>query len=298
MSDAAPRFLIAGAGGMLGSALVDAIMARGGEAFAPPESAFDITDADVVSHVVGAFAHGARRPDVLLNAAAYTDVEGAEEHGDLAFRVNETGPRLLAEAAQEHGFGFVHVSTDFVFDGEKRRPYVESDEPNPVNVYGASKLAGERAVLEADPGALVVRTAWSYCERGNNFPLKVLSRAAAQSEVPVVTDEVGSPTYIPDLAEGILGLVTAGSTGVFHLVGAGVCTRFELAEELLRLVESEAAVVPTTTAAFPSKVRRPHYSVLDCGKAAVRGVTMPDWRDALARFAVRYVANRDAGTSA
>ncbi len=273
------RFLIAGAGGMLGTALQAAITSRGDECVAPPETEFDITSPEAVERVVGEFGTG-----VLVNAAAYTNVERAEQEPEIAYRVNETGPRLLAEAAAAHGLGFAHVSTDFVFDGEKREPYAETDEPNPLSVYGASKLAGERAVFDAMPEALVVRTAWSYFERGVNFPLKVLQLAATRDEISVVTDEVGSPTYIPDLARGILGLADAAAQGLFHLAGAGGCSRFELASELLRLTGSATRVTPTTSDAFPSAVERPKYSVLDCSKAAALGVTMPEWRDALRRF--------------
>jgi dTDP-4-dehydrorhamnose reductase len=295
VSDSAPRFLIAGAGGMLGSALVEAIAERGGEAVAPPEAAFDITDPDIVAHIVREFAEASDAPGVLLNAAAYTNVEGAEDEPDLAYLVNETGPRLLAEAAAASGVRFVHVSTDFVFDGEKGAPYVETNEPNPLSVYGASKLAGERAVLAADPDALVVRTAWSYYERGVNFPRKILELAARLDEFKVVTDERGSPTYIPDLARGIIALVGAGAQGVFHLTGAGACSRFELATELLRLVGSEARVVPTTTASFPTKASRPRNAALDCGKAAALGVVMPAWQDGLARFAESIGETAGAG---
>lgn len=274
------RFLIAGAGGMLGTALQAAIRACGDECVAPPEAEFDITSEEAVSRIVRSAS-----ADVLVNAAAYTNVERAEDEPELAYRVNETGPRLLAEAARAHGLGFVHVSTDFVFDGEKRAPYAETDEPDPLQVYGASKLAGERAVFDVMPDALVARTAWSYSERGVNFPLKILQLAATRDQIAVVTDEVGSPTYIPDLARGILGLVDAGARGLFHLAGTGGCSRFELASELLRVVGSATRVTPTTSDAFPSKVHRPRYSVLDCSKAAGFGVAMPEWRDALGRFA-------------
>jgi dTDP-4-dehydrorhamnose reductase len=285
------RFLIAGAGGMLGTALREALASSNAEVVAPGERDFDITDAAAVSRVVEAFASGG--PGTLLNAAAYTNVERAEDEPELAFLVNEAAPRILAETAAAHGLRFAHVSTDFVFDGDKRAPYVETDATNPLSVYGASKLAGELAVLDAMPGALVVRTAWSYFERGVNFPLKVLALASTRDEISVVTDEVGSPTYAPDLARGIIGLAEAGAGGVFHLAGAGACSRFEMATELLALVGSATRVMPTTSDRFPSAARRPAYSVLDCGRAAALGVRMPAWTDALRRFAERL----DAGAT-
>ncbi|KAF0207703.1 MAG: dTDP-4-dehydrorhamnose [Actinobacteria bacterium] len=221
---------------------------------------------------------------VLVDAAAYTNVEGAEDDAERAYLVNETGPRLLATAAREAELAFVHVSTDFVFDGRKVGAYVETDEVNPLSVYGASKLAGERAVAEAYPEALVVRTAWVFGCGGVNFPTKILELAATRETLSVVTDEIGSPTYTLDLANGILALVDAGACGLFHLAGAGSCSRFEMAGEVLRLAGLSRELVPVTASAFPSKAARPANSVLDCSRAASLGVTMPDWRDALGRF--------------
>jgi dTDP-4-dehydrorhamnose reductase len=282
-----PAYLVAGAGGMLGHALRRAIAARGETCVAPAEAAFDITDAAAVHRAVGAFAVAYGTDGVLLNAAAYTDVEAAEAHAETAFRVNETGPRLLAAAALDTGIGFVHVSTDFVFDGAKGAPYTEADEPHPLSVYGASKLAGERAVAAANPGALVVRTAWTFGEDGATFPAKILAVAAQRGEVRVVTDEIGSPTYTGDLAPAILRLLDAGAAGLFHLTGAGSCTRFELAEETLRLSGSDARLVPVTSDEFPAIAERPRACVLDCGRAAALGVVLPEWRDGLRRYLAR-----------
>jgi dTDP-4-dehydrorhamnose reductase len=218
------------------------------------------------------------------SAAAYTNVERAEDDAQNAYRVNELGAHLLAEAARDAGLAFVHVSTDFVFDGAKRGAYVETDATNSLSVYGASKLAGERAVAEAFPEALIVRTAWVYGPAGDNFPVKILRAARAGGPVRVVTDEVGSPTYTMDLAAGVLALADAGASGLFHLAGTGSCTRYELAVEVLRVAGLEASVEPVMAATFPSRAARPANSVLDCSKAAALGVLMPEWRDALERF--------------
>ncbi|MHB1136715.1 MAG: dTDP-4-dehydrorhamnose reductase [Coriobacteriia bacterium] len=279
-------YLIAGASGMLGTALQRVCAERGLRLEAPAERGFDITDEVAVEGVVGAFAAslGAGERGMLVNAAAYTNVERAEDDPETAYRVNEHGARVLAEAARDADFGFVHVSTDFVFDGTKHGPYTEADEPNPLSVYGASKLAGERAVTAACPDALIVRTAWVFGENGVNFPTKILSLARERETLSVVTDEIGSPTYTIDLARGILGLVEARAAGLFHLAGAGSCTRFELAAAVLRLADLERSLIPVTADAFPSKAARPTNSVLDCSKAAATGVTMPQWQDALARF--------------
>jgi len=269
---------------MLGHALQAVCSQRGRSFFAPVESEFDITSAQEVSRVVTSFA--ALHPGgVLVNAAAYTNVERAEDDPETAFAVNRTGARLLAHAAARAGMPFVHVSTDFVFDGTKDGPYTEEDEPNPLSVYGVSKLAGERVVLAANPTALIVRTAWVFGPDGTNFPVKILERARGSIAITVVNDEVGSPTYTLDLAAGILGLADAGARGTYHLAGSGSCTRDEMAREVLRLAGLDAVkVMPVPASTFPSKAARPANSVLDCSKAAAVGVTMPDWHDALARF--------------
>jgi dTDP-4-dehydrorhamnose reductase len=270
---------------MLGTALQRVLTGTGVRFSAPPEGVFDITDVDSVASRVAEFTAGLEGGrGVLVNAAAYTNVERAEDDAAGAYRVNEDGALLLADAARDAGLGFVHVSTDFVFDGAKKGAYVETDATNPLSVYGASKLAGERAVTEAYPEALIVRTAWVYGPAGDNFPVKILRAARSGGPVRVVTDEVGSPTYTMDLATGLLALVDAGASGLYHLAGAGSCTRYELAVEVLRFAGLEAAVDPVMAATFPSRAARPANSVLDCAKAAALGVRMPEWRNALERF--------------
>lgn len=285
-----PAYLIVGAGGMLGSALQLVLTERGTPFVALTENDLDITDEKSVFDEVAEFCylhcqHDAPHRAVVVNAAAYTNVERAEDEADRAFAVNADAPHTLAAACVEHGCRFVHVSTDFVFDGRKAGPYSETDAPHPLSVYGASKLAGEERVAERLPESLIVRTAWVFGPNGVNFPLKVLAAARERGSLTVVTDEVGSPTYTLDLARGILALEEAGAEGLFHLVGSGSCSRYELAEEALRLaglgdVRMEAAL----SSKFPTKAERPKNSVLDCSKAAGLGVIMPDWRDALSRF--------------
>ncbi|MFA5844406.1 MAG: dTDP-4-dehydrorhamnose reductase [Coriobacteriia bacterium] len=282
-----PRaWLIAGAGGMLGTALQRVLVARGERLEAPPEGSFDITDEGVVARVVHGFAAGLEpgTEGVLVNAAAYTDVERAEDEPEVAQLVNGRAPRLLAEVARDAGLRFVHVSTDFVFDGTKSGAYTEEDAPNPLSVYGRSKLDGERGVLEADSDALVARAAWAFGPAGVNFPVKILAAARTRPALKVVTDEVGSPTYTLDLAAGIVGLVEAGASGLYNLVGSGACSRFELAAETLRLAGVDTPLEPVTSDAFPTRAARPANSVLDCAKAARSGVTMRDWHDSLADF--------------
>ncbi len=224
-------YLIAGAGGMLGTALQRVLAERGLSFSAPGEAEFDITDPVAVRHRLAEFAAGLA-PDtrgVVVNAAAYTNVEAAEDNSDLAYLVNSHGPALLAREAREQGLAFAHVSTDFVFDGRKEGAYTEDDDTNPLSVYGASKLAGEIAVEQEYPEAVIVRTAWVFGPGGVNFPTKIVAAARTRPSLSVVTDEVGSPTYTIDLAAGLLGLVDAGANGLYHLAGAGSCSRFELA---------------------------------------------------------------------
>ena len=279
-------YLVAGAGGMLGTALQRAIDARGARCVAPGAGRFDITDPVAVRHRVAEFAATLAPAErgVLVNAAAYTNVERAEDDEARAYLVNEHGPVLLARAARDAGLDLVHVSTDFVFDGRKDGAYVEDDEPNPLSVYGLTKLAGEVAVVAENPDALIVRTAWVFGANGVNFPTKILEAARSRPSLSGVTDEIGSPTYTLDLARGILALVGAGASGTYHLAGNGSCSRYELAIEVLRRAGVEALVQPVGHEAFPTKAARPLNSVLDCSKAAALGVVMPEWRDAIARF--------------
>ena len=283
-----PRaYLIAGAGGMLGTALQQVLTARGEVFSAPGEAGFDITDPVAVRHRLAEFVAGlgGDTRGVLLNAAAYTNVEAAEENAELAYLVNSHGPALLAREAREQGLAFAHVSTDFVFDGRKQGAYTEADGTNPLSVYGASKLAGEIAVQHEYPEAIIARTAWVFGCGGVNFPVKIVAAARTRPTLSIVTDEIGSPTYTLDLAAGLLGLLDAEASGLFHLAGAGSCSRYELAQATLKLVGLGAVTLePVTSDAFPMKAARPLNSVLDCSKAAALGVTMPEWPDALARF--------------
>lgn len=279
-------YLIAGAGGMLGTALARVLTESGARFFAPPEGGFDITDEAAVTRAVAEFVSSLDDDErgVLVNAAAYTNVERAQDEPDIAYRVNEGGAAILASAAVRNGLRFVHVSTDFVFDGKKQGAYAEDDATAPLSVYGASKLAGEIAVAAAAPDALIVRTAWVYGAGGANFPVKVIAAAKDRGSLSVVTDEVGSPTYTVDLAGCIVALEATGASSLYHLVGSGSCSRYELASEVLRLAGIDVPVEPVTSDAFPTKAARPANSVLDCSKAAVLGIVMPDWKDGLARF--------------
>jgi dTDP-4-dehydrorhamnose reductase len=236
-------------------------------------------------------------PDLVLNATAYTILENAEKDAETALAINTKAPGMLAEAAQRIGAAFIHYSTDYVFDGTKGSPYNESDHPNPLNVYGRTKLAGEQAVAAAQKAYLVFRTSWVYSLRRDNFVTKVLGWARQNKELFIVDDQIGSPTWARMLAEISAQLLAksgahpfdwiAERSGVYHLAGDGAATRLEWATETLRLdphpeehLCSQAR--PAQTSDFPSHAVRPLYSALDCSRfISVFGLRLPPWRTAL-----------------
>ncbi len=287
MRELSAPILITGAQGMLGSDLVPRLR----EHVAPAEliavdiDGLDITVEDQVREKVNAI-----RPAVIINCAAYTDVDGCEGERDLAFRVNAHGPGLLARAAAECRSLLVHISTDFVFDGTKGTPYTEQDEPNPVSAYGESKLAGEQAVRALAPEHLIVRTAWLYGCHGRNFVETILRLAEERDELSVVTDQTGSPTWTVPLASAIVALLRSGARGTYHAVNRGECTRYEWAGEILRLAGKPRRLVPATTEEFPRPARRPAYSALG-GEKLTRdtGFRFCPWHRALAD----YVGSRE-----
>lgn len=276
--------LITGGHGQVGQALAHASWPEGVRLHRPTRDELDLTDAAALAE---AFA---RTPfAAVINAAAFTAVDAAETQPDEAFLANAEVPARLAEATRRAGIPLVHISTDCVFDGALDRPYAEDDATAPISVYGASKLAGERAVLSGNPRAAVVRTAWVVSARGRNFVLTILDAAARRSELPVVADVIGSPTSADDLAEALVTLTLAmiadpeASTGVYHCVNAGEASWADLAVEALRLAGSRTTVVAIPAADRPAPAPRPANSRLSCERLANDyGVTMRDWREAVA----------------
>jgi dTDP-4-dehydrorhamnose reductase len=225
------------------------------------------------------------RPRLVINCAAATDVDRCETDHEYAGRGNTLAAKHAAEAAAGAGARLIHVSTDFVFAGDKRTPYREADTPQPISHYGLSKLAGERAVQLAAPDALIVRTSWMYGHGGTHFPGKVLQWARDGGPLRIVDDQQGSPTYADDLAAALRKLAErSNASGLFHLGGAGCTTRFRWAQEILVLAGLDVQVVPASSAEFPLPAQRPANSCLDCSKAAGLGVELPPWQDALARY--------------
>jgi dTDP-4-dehydrorhamnose reductase len=229
-------------------------------------------------------------PDVVVNAAAFTQVDRCESERELAYRANATGPRVLAEACAEAGSRLVHVSTDYVFPGDAKVPYREDDLTGPGSVYGATKLAGEEFVRGVSAEYLVVRTSWVFGE-GRNFIAAILDQGRARRDgrasgpLTVVDDQQGRPTYAEDLAEALLGLVEQRAGGLYHVANAGVASWWELARECLDLAGySEIAIDRIKTRDLNVAAPRPLWSVLDCTKAERLGIRLRNWRDAVGAY--------------
>ena len=290
MSGDALRWLITGAGGQLAVHAEQLLHDTPDHVVCLDEHQLDITDADAVEQAIAT-----HRPEVVLNAAAYTAVDAAETNEALALLVNETGPRLLAEALARHGGRLLHVSTDYVFAGDASHPYEVDDDVDPQNAYGRTKLAGELAVRAALPDAAhVVRTAWVYGGPSANFVDTMIRLEGERDTLNVVTDEVGSPTWVGDLAAGLIELGRSDvPAGVLHYVNAGQASRFDLARETFRLVGADPERVrPIGSDAFPSVTKRPAWSVLSTDAWAAAGLTAPrPWQDALADCLHRRTAH-------
>jgi dTDP-4-dehydrorhamnose reductase len=238
------------------------------------------------------------RPELVINAAAYTQVDAAESERDLAFRINADAAGEIAQAAAACGAAIIQVSTDYVFDGRQDSPYTEDDATNPINVYGASKLAGEEAVHQSHPDHIIVRTSWLVSPYGHNFVKTMLRLAEDRDEVAIVADQVGRPTVVDDLADAILQIARLRGTvepGIYHLAGGGEPASWaDLAEHLFAVRRDVTGSAPTVrrigTADYPAPAARPRYSVLDCGKAEQAGLSLPDWRVSVARLASQLVS--------
>ncbi|GAA0526739.1 NAD(P)-dependent oxidoreductase [Saccharopolyspora subtropica] len=286
--------LVPGGHGQVGSELRRLLSARPGAlVHAPGSGELDITDPEQVDDAVDSFAETARdaelRP-VVVNAAAYTAVDAAESEPDRAARVNTDGPAALAVACRESGLPLLHISTDYVFPGDADRPYEPTDETGPRTVYGRTKLAGERAVLESGARAWIVRTAWVYGARGGNF-VRTIARLSAQREtLSVVDDQLGCPTWAADLARGLVELAerVADRRGpeqkVLHCTNSGQASWWEFARAIFEeLGLDPSRVHPCTTADFPRPAPRPAYSVLSDAAWRAAGLTpLRPWREALA----------------
>lgn len=271
------KLLVTGASGQLGRQLQRA--ATGHTVAAIDHRALEIANLAQVRDAVHA-----HRPDVVINAAAYNQVDRAETEPDAAFAANALGPRNLALAAADVHAAVVHVSSDYVFNGRTGTPYHEFDTPDPLSTYGRSKLAGERAVQQVNRRHYVVRTAWVYEPNGHGFAHTMCRLAATQREVRVVDDQFGSPTAAEDLAQGILRLIETQAYGTYHLAGGGGPASWrEFAASLFAALHLDCVAVPASSAEFPRPAPRPAFAALTTLQDPK--ILLPDWRDGVARFA-------------
>ena len=286
------KILIIGANGQLGRELQRTVPSEWGV------TAIDTADCDITDSVAVATLIEGLRPDAVVNCAAYTAVDQAETERETADAVNWLAVENLARVVATAGAALVHISTDYVFDGESCVPYRESDPTAPINHYGAGKLRGEQAIAESGCRGITIRTQWLYSPYGKNFVKTMLRLAEQQREVRVVADQRGCPTAADDLAAAIVAIlpeVVADNTlrgEIFHFASKGEATWCEFAEEIFRVAECDCRAVAITTDDYPTAARRPRNSVLDCSKICERfGVAQPDWRESLRRNIERIKKN-------
>lgn len=293
------KILITGANGQLGKTLQDVF--AGNDLILTDRNELDITDAQAVENFVEI-----KKPEIIINAAAYTAVDQAEIDKELARKINVDGARNLAAAAKKAEAIFFHVSTDFVFDGEKTKPYIEDDGPNPLSVYGQTKLDSEIAVTGIGGKYFILRTAWLYSPFGKNFVKTIAKLGVEKDELKVVSDQISCPTYTYDLAMAMKELVVCsqGSVdqdnqllttnhqpifGLYHFAGAGVCSWWQFAEEIVKLSGGKAKVLPQTSYEYATShgetltAERPKYSSLNCDKIHKLGINTPPWQESLAK---------------
>lgn len=276
--------LVTGASGQLGSEIRELSSRYGGYEFIFTDAGeLDITDAGATAAFISANA-----PSWIINCAAYTAVDRAEDEESLAMLINSGGVENIVNALRGTDCRLIHISTDYVFDGNSPVPYTEDDATSPVSAYGRSKLAGEKAALHW-PNTIIIRTSWLYSSYGNNFVKTILRKAGSAQEISVVFDQAGSPTYAADLAAAIMDIVSGVIRnrhnfvpGIFNYSDEGVCSWFDLASEIVMEADSQCSVIPVRSSAWPSKVRRPAYSVLD--KTRIKesyNLSIPHWRTSL-----------------
>lgn len=275
------KILVTGASGQVGSELQTLAANQSDCTFVfMSSSQLDITSLDAVNTVI---AEGFK---VVINCAAYTAVDKAESDKEKAHVVNATGAANLARACVQHNVRLIHISTDFVFDGSINRPLKEDDVTNPLSVYGATKLEGERLVNSIDANAVIVRTAWVYSSFGNNFLKTMLRLFGERSNLNVVFDQIGTPTYARDLAEALLTIATAENwtPGIYHYSNEGVASWYDFAVAIARLSGSSVQLNPIETSGYPTPAHRPAYSVLNKHKIKqTYGITIPHWYDSVQR---------------
>lgn len=281
------KILLVGGSGLLGSDLYKAFRGKGWDVIAPSHEELDITD----TRSVESFSLF-EQPNWIVNAAGFTAVNEAEFEGYRAIMVNAFGALMLARYARDFNARFLHMSTDYVFDGKSNRPYRETDACNPINFYGLSKWHGERMVQEENPEALIIRTAWLFGKNGDCFPKRILEAAKKETSLKVVNDQIGSPTYTVDLAEAITKIIELSTGGgIYHVVNDGQASWYDLAKATLDSAGISISLEPISSKERHDTARRPAYSVLDTSKYQSLGFEpLPHWRNAVERF-VRNLHN-------
>lgn len=271
------RVLVTGAAGMLGKQVTREYTGRGAEVFPFSRKELDITNLKAIK-----IAMIDIRPHLVINCAAYTDVDKAETEQEEAFVVNGLAPRLLASACLRFNSILVHISTDYVFNGKSFRPYLLSDTPDPVNIYGASKLMGEQGVRESGCRFYIIRTSWLFGTEGKNFAKKILTLAREKEIIKVVDDRRSCLTYVPDLAKGIADLARTGINGTYHLTNTGSATRYEFAKKIIEAAGLNTKIEPCSSSDFPLPARRPAYSALNPFPInRILGFTPQPWEEAV-----------------
>lgn len=277
------RIIITGASGQVGRALQQVLSEQGFNVLPTPR--FDVADHAIVQQL------SALSPELVIHCAAMTNVDGCATDPDTAFKVNAFGAQNVAHACLRCNAEMVYVSTNEVFDGRSDRPYREDDPPHPINPYASSKRSGEQmAARYLKTGLYIVRTAWVFSPGGNNFPAKIIAAADAGKPLRVVADEVGNPTYAPDLAQAIVQLIKTRVYGIYHFTNAGYCSRFEFAQEILRQSgRSHIPIKPIALADYPRPSTVPPFTPLANTRGAELGITLRPWQEALAAY---FAANK------
>ena len=280
------KLLITGSGGMLAQDLIQQLEEERWHYHAFAKRELDITQPESIENHLSQI-----KPDVLINCAAYTQVDQAEEDAIHAKQVNHEGVAHLAHFCAQYQVKLLHLSTDFVFDGEQSEPYTESNTPNPTGVYGQTKWAGEEAILKQTTDALIVRTSWLYGVAGNNFVKTMLRLAQERPEIKVVNDQIGSPTWTVDLAKALIHLLKIEASGMIHFSNRGQCSWYEFARETIQVAHQQKLlselipVIPIPSSEYPTPAKRPAFSTLNCEKyTKLTGQTPPCWQASLTQM--------------
>ncbi len=275
------KVLVTGSSGMLGHDLSEALSLKGWDTFGLDYHIGDVTDLKGVRSVMKEF-----RPDTVVHCAAYTDVDGCEKDPDKAFKVNGLGTKNMAISCQEVGASMVYISTDYVFDGEKKRPYDELDNPNPINVYGRSKLLGEYYVQHLLNRFSIIRTSWLFGKNGKNFIDTILNLFKKEDTLKIVDDQLGSPTFSKDLASKVGEVIEREGFGVYHVTNSGICSWYEFAVKIVELADLQGKTVePTDSETFKRPAKRPKNSILENRLLKLEGYgLLRSWGDALKEY--------------